>query len=68
MSISEGCFPDEMKIAKVLPLFKAGNNRIVTNYRPISILPLFSKILYNRLILFINANNILYDYQFGFRR
>ena len=43
LSITMGVFPNEMKIAKVLPLFKNSNSMILTNYRPISVLPLFSK-------------------------
>ena len=38
-----GVFPDQMKIAKIVPVFKAGNKKILNNYRPISILPAFSK-------------------------
>ena len=60
-----------MKIAKVIPLFKSGDTTSFSNYRPVSVLPVFSKILerimYNRLLAFINNNNLLYDYQFGFR-
>ena len=41
----EGVFPDEMKIAKISPIFKGGNNLKAENYRPISVRPVFSKIL-----------------------
>lgn len=72
LSLEQGTVPKELKIAKVVPLFKNGNSMLIKNYRPISILPLFSKILekivYNRLIEFINHNDILYKYQFGFRQ
>jgi len=71
LSILQGFFPDSMKTAKVVPIYKSGDPMSITNYRPVSILPLFSKILerlmYNRMISFINDNNILYRYQFGFR-
>ena len=45
LSISHGIVPDQMKIARVIPLFKAGDRSLFTNYRPISILPSFSKFL-----------------------
>ena len=71
MSITKGVFPDELKIARVVPLFKSGDPMLFSNYRPVSVLPIFSKILerlmYNRLLKFINDNKILYLYQFGFR-
>ena len=53
------------------PLFKNGDNVLMDNYRPISVLPCFSKILeriiYNRLSSFFSENNILYKKQFGFQ-
>ena len=55
-SIKEGIFPDEMKIAKIIPLFKSGDEKLPNNYRPISLLPSFSKvferIVYNRILFF----------------
>ena len=70
--IYSGVFPDELKIAKVIPLYKGGKTHMLSNYRPISILPLFSKIfeklIYSRLYSFLDKNNILYNKQFGFRR
>ena len=61
-----------MKIARVIPLFKSGEQDIFTNYRPVSVLPAFSKILesvmYNRLLRFFNSFKILYDNQYGFRK
>ena len=58
-------FPDDLKIAKVTPIYKAGDNSDVSNYRPISVLPCFSKILdrlmYNRLHKYLKENNILYE-------
>ena len=71
LSFSTGIFPSEMKIAKVIPLFKNGNKSDFSNYRPISLLSQFSKILekiFNeRLQQFLNANNILSNSQYGFR-
>ena len=72
LSIEKGIFPDQYKIAKVTPLFKKGDNALMDNYRPISVLPCFSKILeriiYNRLYSFFSENNILYKKQFGFQK
>ena len=70
-SMKLGIFPDEMKIAKIKPLFKAGERDIVSNYRPISILPVFSKLLerimYNRVYAHVTSNSLLYMKQFGFQ-
>ncbi len=71
LSLSSGIFPDEMKVAKVIPLYKANDNKEFSNYRPVSLLPQFSKILEkiinNRIKRFITANNVLADEQYGFR-
>jgi hypothetical protein len=72
LCITQGYFPDILKIAKVIPLFKSGDKYIVSNYRPISLLSVFSKVLerlmYNRMIEFIELYDILYTHQFGFRK
>ena len=71
MSLVSGVFPTELKVARVVPIFKAGDASNFTNYRPVSVLPLFSKILerlmYTRLLSFINKHKLLYKFQFGFR-
>ena len=71
-SVSEGVFPSELKLARVVPIHKAGDMAAVTNYRPISVLTFFSKIfekiMYNKLINFLDINNAMYKYQFGFRQ
>ena len=71
-SIREGVFPDALKIAKVSPIFKTGDTSLLGNYRPISVLPVFSKILerimYNRLYNFLIKNNLLFSRQFGFQK
>uniref|UniRef100_A0A8C6LE27 Reverse transcriptase domain-containing protein n=1 Tax=Nothobranchius furzeri TaxID=105023 RepID=A0A8C6LE27_NOTFU len=71
LSLSTGVFPDAMKIAKVVPLFKNGDKHNFTNYRPVSLLPQFSKILEkvfaSRLDKFIEKNMILHNEQYGFR-
>ena len=64
LSIQKGVFPDELKIAKVTPVYKSNDETNLGNYRPILILPYFSKILkrivYNRVYEHLNSNNILY--------
>jgi len=71
-SFSEGTCPDELKLAKVIPVYKAGSTMELSNYRPISVLNFFSKIfeklVYNHIIQFLDKNNILYQNQFGFRK
>ena len=71
LSLEKGVFPDDLKIAKVTPIYKTGYNSDISNYRPISFLPCFSKILerlmYNRLYKYLKENNILYEKQFGFQ-
>ena len=70
-SLSTGKVPDSLKIAKVIPIHKKDDKEIFSNYRPVSVLPCFSKILerliFNRCIEFIENNNILNAKQFGFR-
>ena len=71
-SFMTGIFPSELKIADVVPIFKSGDDMVFSNYRPVSVLPVLSKILerlmYNRLILYINRHDLLYEYQFGFQK
>ena len=66
------CFPDDWKVARVLPLHKKGPRNLPDNYRPISILPAISKIteriLYNQLHSYLSANDILCERQFVVRR
>ena len=56
----------------IVPIFKSGDSSSVNNYRPISVLSFFSKVfervVYNRVLDFLCKNNVLYDYQFGFRQ
>ena len=70
VSFQTGIFPDMMKLAKIKPLFKKGDRQDIQNYRPISILSAFSKILeklmYNRLS-FLKKHNTLTNVQHGFR-
>ena len=72
LSLMNGIVPDKLKIAKIIPVFKKGDSRIVSNYQPISSLSIFDKLLekivYKRLYDFLRKNNVLYKYQFGFRK
>ena len=72
LSLANGIFPQQLKIAKVIPLCKGSDASLFSIYRPISVLPVFSKVLegvmYIRLIGYLNTNKILYSFQFGFRK
>ena len=72
VSMETGVVPSDLKIAKVIPIFKSGDPGFFTNYRPISVLPCFSKILeklvYKRILKHLNTYNILYEHQYGFRK
>ena len=72
LSIAHGIVPDQMKIARVIPLFKADDQSLSTNYRPVSVLPSFSKflerIIYNRLNDYLTNLNVLCDELYGFRK
>ena len=71
LSLQTGIVPEKMKIAKIIPLYKSGDNQSYCNYRPISILPSLSKILektvYKRLTDYLNKYDILNTSQYGFR-
>ena len=71
-SFSTGIFPDKLKIAKVIALHKKGATDDPANYRPISLLSVFSKIfekiMHKRLYNFLEVNDILHPLQFGFRK
>jgi len=70
--VSTGIFPEQLKYSIIKPLYKKGDKTVPANYRPISMLTSFSKVLekalYNTLIEYLNNNNILNSQQFGFRR
>ena len=72
LSLSSGLVPEQMKVARVIPLFKSGTFSLFTNYRPVSVLPAFSKflerIVYKRLDSFLNNYKILSCNQYGFRK
>ena len=72
VSFLSGTVPDLLKIAKVIPVYKKGAKNSPGNYRPISLLSIYDKIIeklvYKRLLNFLEQNKVLYNYQFGFRR
>ena len=71
-SIQTGVVPNILKVSQVTPVYKSGDVTNPGNYRPISVLSPFSKILeklvYNQLYDFLEKHNILYRNQFGFRK
>ena len=72
LSLLTGVVPDEWKKARVVPLFKSGGQEIMDNYRPISILPVVSKIAEKavnvQLQLYLKQNNLLSPFQSDFRQ
>ncbi|XP_065683390.1 uncharacterized protein LOC136096149 [Hydra vulgaris] len=70
-SFSSGIFPENLKTAKVIPIFKNDSKLIMSNYRPISLLSNIDKILerlmFNRLYEYFNGNKLFCDLQFSFR-
>ena len=72
MSLKTGTFPEALKVAKVTPIYKKGPKTDPGNYRPISVLPIigkvFEKVVNNRLVEFLELNNILSKDQYEFRK
>ena len=72
VSTEQGIFSDSLKIANVTLIFKSGAKGNINNYRPIYILPVFSKVLertmYNRIYNHLDSKGLLYEKQFGFQR
>ena len=71
LSLEEGVFPQALKIARVVPIFKSGKKTDVSNYRPISLLATFSKIyekvMHARIVDFLEKNSSIYERNDGFR-
>ena len=72
LSFINGIIPDKMKTEKIVPVFKSGDAQCLNNYRPISLLPVISKlmekIVHKRLMNFMVKNNLLYEHQYGFQK
>ena len=72
VSFSTGVFPECLKVAKVLALHKGGSTEELNNFRPISLLSIFDKIIeklmHKRLYAFLEEHDILCQNQFGFRK
>ena len=70
--LNTGIFPDNLKIAKVVPLYKKRDNGLFTNYRPISLLSsvskIFERVIFNQLIQYFDRYKLLYTSQYGFRK
>ena len=71
-SFNKSVYPEHFKIAKVIPLHKKAEKTELSNYRPISLLSCFGKLLeklmHKRLYSFLTKHNLLYKYQFGFQQ
>ena len=71
-SFTQGIFPDVLKIAKVVPIYKSGDAKYCSNYRPISLLSNLSKVLekamHSRVSAYLEKFKLIYDLQFGFRK
>ena len=70
--ITTRIFPQSFKISKIIPQYKKGDHSLLTNYRPISLLPtiskVFKRIIYDQMYEYLNENNLLAEEQFGFRK
>ena len=73
VSISTGCVPDDLKITKVIPIFKKGLRNCLSNYRPIilsllsNINKILEKLVYKRTVDFLDKHKVFTNHQFGFR-
>ena len=72
LCVVQGYFPEELKLGRITPIHKKGSKTVINNYRPVCNLSPFSKIferiVYNRMLEFINKNNVFSTTQYGFRR
>jgi hypothetical protein len=69
--ITNGIFPDKLKISKVIPIHKKDDKQLFTNYRPISLLPsiskIFEKVIFNQTYKYFQDQKLFYNAQYGFR-
>ena len=67
-----GIYPDDLKLGKVIPIYNKGQQHTPGNYRPITLLSgfnkIFEKLLHNRIMKYLNENNVICKYQFAFRK
>ena len=72
MSLTEVVFPDSLKVANVIPLYQSDDPMYFNHYRPVSLLCMLSKviekIMYDRLLNFVNKYDLLYAHQYGYRK
>ena len=72
LSITSEKFPESCKVTKLKPLYKKGSLTLPCNYRPISLLPLMSKVIekviHEQASTFLNSRNLLYTYESGFQK
>ncbi len=69
--ITNRIFPDKLKISKVIPIHKKDDEKLFTNYRPISLLPsiskIFEKVIFNQTYKYFQNQKLFYNAQYGFR-
>ena len=70
--ITSGIFPNALKISKVIPLYKKGDELLLSNYRSIALLPsiskIFEKAILTQLTLYLEDNQMIHPHQYGFRK
>ena len=70
--ITTGIFPDALKVANIIPIFKKSDSSLLVNYRPISLLPtiskIFERIIHDQMYEYFNNFNLLAEQQYGFRK
>ena len=70
--IAQSVFPSAEKKARIIPIYKSSEQKLMTNYRPISVLPVLSKVfeltVHHQLYEYLEENNLLSNVQFGFRK